>query len=155
MSATFTPNGTTPGFHDAPADDAFDAEVDSLYSWWAPDAPPVEPVEPEPAAPTCPEALFSLTLRGKMAGVEALLTVRGQSAAEFKANLEAVKGLLDTPAQPSQPLSPQQHNALAQHQRVLDVCPIHSVPMKQNHGKDGRTWYSHFDEAAGRWCKGR
>jgi hypothetical protein len=22
-------------------------------------------------------------------------------------------------------------------------------------GKDGRSWHSHFDEAAGGWCKGR
>ena len=32
------------------------------------------------------------------------------------------------------------------------VCPVHGVPMKQNHGKDGRTWYSHKTDAG--WCKG-
>jgi len=44
----------------------------------------------------------------------------------------------------------------AQRGQVADdtpQCPIHGVPMKLNHGKDGRTWYSH--KTAQGWCKGR
>ena len=32
-------------------------------------------------------------------------------------------------------------------------CPTHGVPMKLNHGKDGRTWYSH--KTVDGWCKGK
>jgi len=53
-----------------------------------------------------------------------------------------------------QALSPQQHNAAAMHRTVTDFCPIHQVAMKEN-TKDGRRWFSHYDETAGRWCKGR
>ena len=31
-------------------------------------------------------------------------------------------------------------------------CPIHGVPMRQNH-KDGRSWWSH--KTADGWCKGQ
>src|SRR5262249_3191682 len=34
MATAFHPNGTTTGVYADEADDAFDAEVDSLYSWW-------------------------------------------------------------------------------------------------------------------------
>jgi hypothetical protein len=32
-------------------------------------------------------------------------------------------------------------------------CTRHGVQMKLNHGKDGRTWYSHRTKQG--WCKGR
>ena len=53
-----------------------------------------------------------------------------------------------------QPLSPQQHNAMAQHQPITGLCKVHGVQMKDNE-KDGRHWFSHYDEAAGRWCRGK
>jgi hypothetical protein len=59
---------------------------------------------------------------------------------------------LQAPAQ-GQP-SPQQHNAAAMHRPVTGVCPVHNVPMKLN-DKNGRQWYSHYDETASRWCKGK
>jgi hypothetical protein len=33
-------------------------------------------------------------------------------------------------------------------------CSTHNVPMKLNHGKDGRTWHSH-KTPEGQWCKGK
>ena len=74
--------------------------------------------------------------------------------------LERLQVLLDrypapqpAPQAPSQ-RSPQQYNAEAMHKRVSDFCPVHNVKMKENH-KENRTWYSHYDETAGRWCKGK
>jgi hypothetical protein len=138
--STFPTNGV---HHEA------DEQIDQLYAW----------MPPQGAPQPCPEAAFSLTLKGTLDGIEALFTVRGQSAAEFKANLAAVRGLLDQPQAPPQAasqsqaqLSPQQHNALAMGRKVSGVCPVHGVQMKQNQ-KEGRTWYSH--KTADGWCKGR
>ena len=86
MSATVLPTGTNGVHHDA---DAADAAIDSLCSWWPGTAP---------APALCPEAALSLMLKGTLDGHEALLTVRGQSAAEFQRNLQAIRGLLDAPA---------------------------------------------------------
>jgi hypothetical protein len=110
-----------------------DADLDVLYSW----------IAPQPAPQPCPEALFSLTLKGTIGGHEALVTARGMSAEEFKANLQAIKGLLDPVSQPSTP------QAASQGQ---DWCKVHNVAMKENL-KDGRRWYSH--QVDGHWCKGR
>jgi hypothetical protein len=126
----------------------------------ADDWPPEEEVAVSaPVAPApLPEAAFSLTLKGTLNGVEALLTARGQTAAEFKANLEAIRGLLDRPqpqAQPGPQLSPQQMNAAAMHRPVTGFCPVHQVQMRWNEGKDGRKgWHSHRN-TDGSWCKGR
>ena len=86
MNTPITTNGHN-GVHNAT-----DETIDLLYAWMPPQAP-------APAA--CPEAAFSLTLKGTLDGVEALFTVRGQTATEFKANLAAVRGLLDAPAPPA------------------------------------------------------
>lgn len=127
-----------------------DVELDHLYAWMPGTAPAPQPL---------PEAAFSLTLRGTLDGVEALLTARGQTAAEFKANLEQIRGLLDPKPQPlaqtapQQQLSPQQFNAMAQHRPITGVCPIHQVAMRLNE-KNGQQWYSHRLES-GEFCKGR
>jgi hypothetical protein len=113
-----------------------DAAIDSLYSFWPGTAPAPQP---------CPEALFSLTIRGKLDGQETLLTVRGQSAAEFKRNLETIRGLLDAPAAP-QPAAP------ASQGQGPEWCQVHQTSMKQT-TKDGRSWWSH--KTAEGWCKGR
>jgi hypothetical protein len=143
-TATFPTNGV---HH------ATDEAIDHLYSWM----PGLTP-QPQP----CPEAAFSLTLKGTLDGQEALLTARGQTAAEFKRNLEAIRGLLDAvPAQassqaPQGQLSPQQHNALAQHRPITQTgwCAVHIVEMKWNDGKEGkRGWYSHRTDDG--WCKGK
>jgi hypothetical protein len=127
-----------------------------------PDNDPEEPAPPPAGAAPLPEAAFSLTLKGTLGGVEALLTARGAMADEFKRNLEAITGLLDAPTPAPQAasqgqgsLSPQQHNAAAMHKQVTDFCPVHNVAMRWNTGKDGRKgWYSHRT-ADGQWCKGR
>jgi hypothetical protein len=127
-----------------------------------PDNDPEEPAPPPAGAAPLPEAAFSLTLKGTLGGVEALLTARGATADEFKRNLEAITGLLDAPTPAPQAasqgqgsLSPQQHNAAAMHKQVTDFCPVHNVAMRWNTGKDGRKgWYSHRT-ADGQWCKGR
>jgi hypothetical protein len=126
-----------------------DADIDALYSWFPP---------PAPAPAPCPEALFSATLKGFIGGHEVLLTARGMTPAEFTANVQAIRGLLDAPAQPApqpQPqLTPQQHNALAQQQAVAGWCKVHNIEMQENE-KDGRRWFSHYDSQAEKWCKGR
>jgi hypothetical protein len=130
MSAPTFTNGTNG--HQA------DIDVDTLYAFWP---------SPQPAPPPCPEAAFSLTLRGTLDGIESLLTIRGQTAAEFTANLAAIRGLLDQP-QPTPQASSQAQD------RGKEWCSTHGIQMRQT-TKDGRSWYSHYDETAGRWCKGR
>ena len=148
-TSSFSTNGSTNGVHHAT-----DEAIDTLYAWM----PGLSPA-PQP----CPEARFSLTLTGTLDGQEAVLTARGQTAAEFTANLEAIKGVLDpVPAQASSPqgqpsqnqLTQAQHNAAAQHKRVSGFCKVHNVAMKWNEGKEGRKgWYSHRTDDG--WCKGR
>src|SRR5215468_10048585 len=116
MSTTFHTNGTN--------GHAPDEDIDQLYAWWPGTAP---------AAPAvCPEACFSLTLKGKLGGIEALLTVRGQTAMEFKANLEAIRGMLDAPQAPA---AAHGHAQTPQRQReagpVQEIgwCAVHHVEM--------------------------
>jgi hypothetical protein len=107
--------------------------------------------EPAPAVGPLPEASFSVTLRGTMGGQDAMLTVRGQTVAEFQHNLQAVRGLLDAPQAPAPPPP----TAPPLHTTVVDWCNVHQVAMKWNAGKEGRKgWYSHRT-AEGAWCKGK
>jgi hypothetical protein len=101
---------------------------------------------------TCPEALFALTLKGRLAGADALLTVRGRTAAEFTANLEAVKGLLE-PSAPAVPQpSPPPATAPGTPPPAEGWCAIHGVPMKQQSNERG-AWWSH--KTAEGWCRGK
>jgi hypothetical protein len=122
MSATHHTNGV---HHEA------DEAIDQLYSWFPPQLAP---------AP-CPEAVFSMTLKGKLDGQECLLTARGQTVAEFTANVQAIRGLLDPVPQ-----------APAHQSQGQGWCAKHGVQIQEQH-KDGRTWYSH--RQGGQWCKGR
>jgi hypothetical protein len=126
-------NGATNGVHHA---SDTDADLDLLYSW----------MPAQQAPQPCPEALFSLTLKGAIGGHEALLTARGQTAEEFRRNLETIKGLLDPVPAKAQASSPPQGQGEG-------WCAVHAVPMQENH-KDGRTWWSHRTDE-GSWCKGR
>jgi hypothetical protein len=114
---------------------ATDEAIDLLYSWMP---------GMQAAPPPCPEAAFSCTVEGKLDGHRTLLTVRGQSAAEFKRNLAEVRGLLDPPQTPVQASSPGE-----------GWCSLHKLQMRWNEGKEGRKgWYSHrVDDGA--WCKGK
>jgi hypothetical protein len=130
MSTIITTNGTH-----GPTGHQTDSDLDALYAWHV----------PQPTPQPCPEALFSCTLRGKLDGQEALLTARGMTAAEFKANLQAITGLLDPVPQPApQPASQGQEG----------FCQKHDVHMKLT-TKEGRSWWSHYDQVAGKWCKGK
>jgi hypothetical protein len=113
---------------------ATDEMIDSLYAW-------MPGTTPAPAP--CPEALFSCTLKGKLDGIETLLTVRGMTAAEFRHNLQQIRGLLDQPQPAPQVASPGQDKSF---------CAVHQVAMTLN-DKNGRQWYSH--QVDGQWCKGR
>jgi hypothetical protein len=126
-----TSNGTT---HDN--GHAADEMIDVLYSYFPGTTPAPHP---------CPEALFSCTLEGAIDGHRTLLTARGMTAAEFKANLQAIRGLLDQP-QPA----PTQGQGEAP---IKDWCPVHQTRMYLNQ-KDGRSWYSHRT-AEGTFCKGK
>ena len=112
----------------------------------------------ETPAPPLPEAPASVNVRLTIGGREVQLTLRDTSEERLLVRLEEVLQRFPLPqpqAQPSpQQLSPQQHNAAAMHRKVVDFCPIHNCAMKEN-TKDGRRWFSHYDETAGRWCKGR
>lgn len=103
------------------------------------------------------EAPASVTVRVTISGSECQITLRDSDEGRLLERLEAVLQRFpveaQAPPQGSNQLSAQQHNALAQGQKITGVCPIHSVPMKENH-KDGRTWWSHRT-ADGQWCKGR
>jgi hypothetical protein len=112
------------------------------------EAPNLEetPATPPPThgkGETMPEALFSVTLKGTIRGRDAMLTARGQTRAEFEANLAHIEGLLDAPAAPAPSQPPDEGKR----------CPIHGTAMKLNNGKDGRSWHSH--KTADGWCKGK
>ena len=124
-TSTFSTNGTH---------NIIDEAIDSLYAWMAPQPP---------ARASCPEALFSLTLKGTLDGHETLLTVRGMTATEFQANVVAIRGLLDQP----QPVPPVQASS-----QGPGWCSKHGVQMTLN-TKDGRSWFSH--QVDGCWCKGK
>jgi hypothetical protein len=127
MSST---NGTT---HDN--GHSADVDIDTLYSFW----PGLTPA-PQP----CPEAAFSITLRGTIGGHEALLTARGMTSEEFQRNLQSITGVLDPAPQPM----------VATASPGEDWCGLHNLKMKWNEGKDGKKgWYSHRYQ--GEWCKGK
>jgi hypothetical protein len=99
---------------------------------------------PTPATQPCPEAAFSITLKGKLNGQEALLTARGQTAAEFKANLGAITGLLD-PVQAPRAMAPTPGQG-------QEWCQQHQVALQRHENAKG-VWFSHYVD--GKHCKGR
>ena len=130
------------------------------------DAPPpaVEPVpaQPpghgaqEPVQPSLPEAPASVNCHITIAGRQVQLTLRDTDEARLLQRLAAVLAQYPTP-QPaqaaSQPqLSPQQHNALAMHKRVTDVCPVHGAKKPSTKGTG---WYCPHKLEDGTWCKGQ
>jgi hypothetical protein len=126
-------NGTTNGvYHEE------DARLDSLYSWFPPQPP---------AAPPLPEAALSLTLKGTLQGIEAMLTIRGQTPAEFQAHLEAVRGLLDPPQAPTQAASP------APEAGGLPQCPYGHGFLRKSTKHDG--YFCPRKHEDGSYCRGR
>jgi len=92
-------------------------------------------------APITPEAPVSITLKAHLDGHEVLVTLRGTDFASVKTQVEEAAAWPKTHA-PAQPTGDGK-----------DWCAIHQVAMRLNHGKDGRTWYSHRTDEG--FCKGR
>jgi hypothetical protein len=106
--------------------------------------------EPAPAASAAPlpEAAFSITLKGTMSGNEALLTARGATWDEFRANVALLSGLLDAPAA-GQPASP----ASAPPAQETPTCEWHGA-MKASTKAPG-TFYCTKKKADGSYCTSR
>jgi hypothetical protein len=121
------------------------ALIDDLYG-------PTDPSGPAWAAPEpLPEAAFSLTIHGTIGGHTAMLTIRGQSPDTFRANVAAVRGLLDTPAPDAQPASPGTPPA-APAETPEGWCALHGVQMKHQSNQRG-SWWSH--KVGDTWCRGK
>ena len=112
------------------------------------------PLLTAPVAPSaaCPEAAFSLCLKGTLGGVDAQLTVRGATYPEFAANVAAVKALLDTPGQASPAREPAPQGQ-AGAPSAPPVCPYHG-PMKASSKAPG-TWYCTKKLHDGSYCQAR
>ncbi len=95
------------------------------------------PSHPAPTAPL-PEAPASVNVHLTVSGRQVQLTLRDSDEGRLLARLDAVLLRFPVDATPAD-TTPQ--------------CPKHGVPLKLNHGKDGRTWYSH--KTAEGWCKGK
>jgi hypothetical protein len=101
----------------------------------------------ESSSQPLPEAAFSITLKGTLGGVDALLTVRGQSYQEFVTNVATVRGLLDplpSSATPTPSPAPQPE--------MEGWCRIHGVKMTLQSNERG-SWFSH--KTAEGWCRGK
>ena len=112
------------------------------------------PPEPAPVAPehtltvpsaqplsALPEAPASVNVRLVIDGRDCQVTLRDTDEGRLLERLQAVL------AQYPLPLAPQAAS------QGPDWCSTHQVAMKLNHGKDGKTWYSHRTDDG--WCKGR
>ena len=103
---------------------------------------------PEPRAAACPEAAFSITLKGTLGGHEVLVTARGQTWEAFSANVAQLKGLLD--AAPPAAAAP---SPAAGQPTPEGWCLVHQVPMTRQSNQRG-SWWSHTKPDGG-WCKGK
>ena len=92
--------------------------------------------------PALPEAPVSLNTFVTMAGRQVQVTLRGS---DLPAVLSQMEALLQRYPVAQAVATPQPPAGKA-------WCQIHSAQMKEQHGKDGRTWYSH--KTADGWCKG-
>jgi hypothetical protein len=99
-----------------------------------------------------PEAAFSLCLKGRLNGIDAQLTVRGQSYQEFVTNVAAVRGLLDPLPAGTAPAPASSPEPTAPPSDLAGWCPIHQVPMKLQ-SNDRGSWFSH--KTAEGWCRGK
>jgi|SRR5215831_2939404 len=118
-------------------------QIDRLYA-----APPA------PSTPACPEAALSLCLKGRLRGVDAQLTIRGQDREAFLTNVLAVMdltkhlddltGLFDErPGPPPAPAGPPPEG----------WCGVHQVQMERQQNERGG-WWSHRGPDGG-WCRGK
>jgi hypothetical protein len=94
-----------------------------------------------------PESPVSITIKGALHGQDVMVTLRGTDFARVQAQAEAAVQWLDRP----QPTPQASSSAPATGE---GYCQKHGVQMRQT-TKEGRSWYAHYDETAGRWCKGK
>ena len=104
---------------------------------------------PEAVAAACPEAAFSITLKGRLGGHEVLLTARGQTWEAFSTNVARLTGLLDAAPPAAAPVPP----AIAGPPTPEGWCLVHQVPMRRQSNQRG-SWWSHTKHEGG-WCKGK
>jgi hypothetical protein len=88
-----------------------------------------------------PGAPCSVNVRVSIHGYDCQVTLRDHHEATLLHRLETLLQRYPVEAAPAQ-VSPS-----------TPTCPIHQVPMKEQHGNYGLKWYSH--KAAEGWCKGR
>jgi hypothetical protein len=114
------------------------------------------PAEKEPDAvassDTTPlyEAPASVNCHLTISGRQVQLTLRGHDEQAVLTRLEAL--LARYPV--AQPPAPQTASPGQSAAPITDWCPVHQVRMKLT-TKNGQSRWSHYDETAGRWCKGR
>lgn len=99
--------------------------------------------------PPLPEAPASVNVRVIIGGREVQWTLRDTDEARLAVRLEALLAHYPSPPPAQSPPQPP-------HRPRTGYCAVHEVEMRWNDGKDGKPgWFSHFDDAAGKWCKGR
>jgi hypothetical protein len=79
---------------------------------------------PEAVAAACPEAAFSITLKGRLGGHAVLLTARGQTWEAFSTNVARLTGLLDAVPGPAAPRTREPG------EEAPRVCPKHGITLK-------------------------
>lgn len=106
------------------------------------------PALPEaPALTTLPEAPSSANCHITIDGRQVQVTLRDTDETRLLQRLTAL--LQQYPVQAPAAAK----DAPGSQRQDKSWCSTHNVPMKLNHGKDGRTWYSHKTDQG--WCKGR
>jgi len=112
--------------------------------------------DPVPVAPACPEASFSVCLKGRRHGVDVLLTLRGQTRAEF---LHHLQDALDVQAQLDQLCGLFDEGGAVQaepetaHAVETPRCPYHGDMRAST--KVAGTWYCAHKLFDGSYCKER
>lgn len=112
---------------------------------------PDNDLEPEPAlvapAVPLPEAPCSCNVYVTISGHKVQVTLRDSDEQRMLARLAVLLQQYPAPQPPPQASSQGQGEDTA-------WCAVHNTALHLNHGKDGRTWYSHKLPEGG-FCKGR
>jgi len=122
------------------------AQCDGASNGQAEAPSPPAPAQPH-ASPAVtrlplPEAPASANCYVTLAGRQVQVTLRDSDEQRLLARLEALLQRFPAEAEPEGESAPPE-----------GWCRKHGVQMKLNHGKDGRTWYSH--KTTDGWCKGK
>jgi hypothetical protein len=107
-------------------------------------SPPPEPQIPPGSPAPLPEAPASVNCHLVIGGRQVQLTLRDTDETRLLARLEVVLQRFPLPGVEASGQSTEQ---------AKGWCHRHQTQMKLNHGKDGRSWYSH--KLPDGWCKGR